>query len=91
MNEQNPPESLENRARRLQMRSWRRGIKEMDMILGPFADQGFGDLNAAEIDLYDQMLWENDQDLYQWFSNQLPPPAKYTVLIAHIMQRHLQK
>ena len=90
MNAQNNAENHENRVRRLRMRSWRRGIKEMDMILGPFSDKGFKDMSEADIDLYDQLLWENDQDLYQWFSNQIARPAEYSDLIAHIMQQHRQ-
>ena len=37
-------ESDEIRLKRLRMRSWRRGMKEMDLILGPFSDSQLVDL-----------------------------------------------
>ncbi|WP_246053638.1 succinate dehydrogenase assembly factor 2 [Paracoccus hibiscisoli] len=59
-------ETPANRLKRLHMRSWRRGMKEMDLILGYFADECLADLSAADLDLYERMLAENDQDLYLW-------------------------
>lgn len=59
-------ETPENRRKRLRMRSWRRGMKEMDLILGPFADAELGALSDDMLDRYEQLLAENDQDLYRW-------------------------
>ena len=58
--------SDETRLKRLTMRSWRRGIKEMDLILGPWADSELVGQDAATLDLYEALLNENDHDLYQW-------------------------
>ncbi|RQP04702.1 MAG: succinate dehydrogenase assembly factor 2 [Paracoccus sp. BP8] len=61
------------------MRSWRRGTKEMDLILGPFADSELAGLGPEELDLYEAVLAENDQDLYPWITARLgdarPGPA----------------
>ena len=73
-------ETAENRLKRLRMRSWRRGTKEMDLILGPFADARLGDLDPATLDLYDALLDENDQDLYLWVSKGGFPPEHGAVL-----------
>ena len=43
----------ETRLKRLRMRSWRRGTKEMDLILGPFSDSELERLTPAELDLYE--------------------------------------
>ncbi|SDE13156.1 antitoxin CptB [Paracoccus isoporae] len=59
-------ETPENRLKRLRMRSWRRGMKEMDLILGPFADAELAGLTDALLADYEQLLAENDQDLYRW-------------------------
>ncbi|WP_353620643.1 succinate dehydrogenase assembly factor 2 [Paracoccus sediminicola] len=48
------------------MRSWRRGMKEMDLILGPFADSQLANLPPEMLERYEAMLNENDQDLYRW-------------------------
>ena len=58
--------SDENRLKRLKMRSWRRGIKEMDLILGPWADEQAVTLDAETLEVYEALLGENDHDLYQW-------------------------
>ncbi|MTH76120.1 succinate dehydrogenase assembly factor 2 [Paracoccus aestuariivivens] len=50
------------------MRSWRRGMKEMDLILGPFSDTELEKLSAADVDLYETLLNENDQDIYPWIT-----------------------
>lgn len=59
-------ETDEIRMRRLRMRSWRRGMKEMDLILGPFADQHLTFLTENLLTQYELMLNENDQNLYRW-------------------------
>ena len=59
-------ESAETRLRRLKLRSWRRGMKEMDLILGHFADAALADLSPEDLDAYEAVLGENDQDLYLW-------------------------
>ncbi len=77
-------ETVENRLKRMKMRSSRRGIKEMDLILGAFAVEGLAKLNDADLDLYDAMLEENDHDLYQWVTGQAPAPDQFSGLIAMI-------
>jgi antitoxin CptB len=77
-------ETHEARLRRMAMRSWRRGTKEMDLILGPFADARLAAMGGGELDLYDALLSENDQDLYPWISGGAVPPGKYRALLAEI-------
>ncbi len=77
-------ETPEIRLKRLKMRSMRRGIKEMDMILGTFAQSGLSGLSAGEIDIYESLLVENDHDLYAWFSGRLSAPAAFAPLIEKI-------
>ncbi|MDZ4094821.1 MAG: succinate dehydrogenase assembly factor 2, partial [Paracoccaceae bacterium] len=54
------------RIKRMAMRSWRRGTKEMDMILGPYADAHLAGMDEATLETFDTLLWENDQDLLPW-------------------------
>lgn len=77
-------EDRETRLRRLRMRSMRRGIKEMDLILSRFAADRLGAMSDAELTLYDALLAENDQELYQWVSGQAQAPDRYRELIAFI-------
>ncbi len=78
-------EPTEIRLKRLKMRSWRRGTKEMDLILGPFSDNRLAALPNDLVPVYEALLEENDQDLYQWFSGQTAAPEPYLRLIRHIM------
>ena len=82
----NHPEPHAVRLKRLTMRSMRRGIKEMDIILSRHADRHLASMSAAQLDLYESLLSENDQDLYQWVSGQVAPPQRFAQMIAEITQ-----
>lgn len=85
MTAQEPPaEDPETRLRRLRMRSMRRGTKEMDILLVRYADARLAALGSAELDAYEALLDENDQDLYLWISGQAPAPAAHAPLVAEI-------
>ena len=79
-------EQPEHRLKRLYMRSMRRGIKEMDIILTRFADARLSGLSDSDLELYDGLLSENDQDLLQWVTGQVAAPPMYTDLIAQIAE-----
>jgi len=70
----------------LQMRAWRRGTKEMDLILGPYADARLAGLSPDRLSLLDRLMAENDQDLYRWLTGQAEPPALLTGLLAEIAE-----
>lgn len=77
-------ETAEARLKRMTMRSWRRGTKEMDLILGPYAETHLPRMTPAELDRFDALLEENDQDLLPWVLGQRPPPSGFAELLAHI-------
>ena len=79
-------ETRETRIKRLKMRSMRRGIKEMDLILSAYADRHLPGMDTAALDTYDALLQENDQDLYQWVTGQALAPAPVAELVADIAQ-----
>jgi len=72
------------RLKRLKIRSWRRGTKEMDMILGPFFDSQGGSLSDATLDAYERLLNENDQDLYLWVSGGADAPDGHAKILDQI-------
>ena len=77
-------ESREIRLKRLHMRSMRRGTKEMDLILMGFAGAALNDLGDEDLDAYEALLDENDQDLYAWIAGQAPGPERHAGMIARI-------
>ena len=66
------------------MRSMRRGIKEMDLILSAYAGARLTGMAETQLDLYDRLLEENDHDLYQWVTGQSQAPEPYGDMIADI-------
>ena len=72
------------RLKRLKLRSMRRGIKEMDIILSGFAREHLVAMSDAQLDLYEKFLNENDQDLYQWVSGQEIVDKQYEGLVEQI-------
>ncbi len=77
-------ETAEARLKRMTMRSWRRGTKEMDLILGPFADAHLAQLSEDELQTYDALLAENDQDLMAWILGQSDPPPALAPLLRRV-------
>jgi len=70
-------ESIDIRKKRLKFRSWHRGIKEADILLGSFADQFLHDMTDEQLDKYETLLREADSDLVAWITNDRPAPENY--------------
>jgi antitoxin CptB len=70
-------ERLDARRRRLLFRSWHRGIREMDLIMGRFADAWIERLSDDELSEYERLIEVPDPDLYAWVSGEAVPPAAY--------------
>jgi antitoxin CptB len=79
-------ESRDIMIKRLSMRAMRRGMKEMDIILSGFADRQLADMTDAELQHFDALLSENDQDLYQWVSGQAAAKPEFQGLLDRIRQ-----
>ena len=79
--------SDEARLKRIRIRSWRRGMKEMDLILGSFADSELGLLTTEELDLYEVVLDENDQDLYLWVTARMKGQHSGPAHLASLLDR----
>ena len=77
-------DQLEIKRKRLKMRSMRRGIREMDLILKSFADFNLNLMSELELENFENLLLENDQDLYQWSTGQVNPKKEFVDLIEDI-------
>jgi antitoxin CptB len=60
--------------KRLIFRSWHRGTREIDLLLGKFADAHLPDFTENQIALYDRFLNNSDPDIYNWISRAEPVP-----------------
>lgn len=68
-------ERLEKKRKRLIFRSWHRGMKEMDQIMGSFANEYVPQFSEAELDLYEEVLQNSDPELYDWICKGIEVPA----------------
>lgn len=68
---------LDPRRRRLLVRAWRRGIREMDLMLGGFADAELAELTDAELDQLETLMIEQDADILNWITGEQPVPAVF--------------
>lgn len=72
------------RLKRMKMRAWRRGTKEMDIVLGPYADRHLETMSPADLDAFEAILSENDQDLMAWILGHKPAPPEHQALLARL-------
>ena len=70
-------ETIENRRKRLRFRSWHRGTKEMDLLMGSFADAHLDGFGAAQLDRYEALLDVSEPVVYDWILGRSAPPAEY--------------
>lgn len=68
---------LKQRLGRIAFRAWRRGFREADMVLGPFADQVVPTLTQGELDVFEALLDVEDQYLYAWIIEREPTPPEH--------------
>jgi antitoxin CptB len=77
---------LEARRRRLCYRAWHRGTKEMDLVLGPYADAHAISLDETALTALETLMDEADTDLLKWVMGQeAPPPDVDTELLARLV------
>lgn len=77
----------DERRKRLRFRAWRRGFREIDLILGGFADRHAQSLDEAELLAFEALLEARDQDVYAWIVGEAdPPPAHATPLLERLQK-----
>ncbi|MBI1275956.1 succinate dehydrogenase assembly factor 2 [bacterium] len=69
-------EIMEIRKKRIRYRSWHRGCKETDILLGHYCDQHIDAMDAQTLDAFEAVLNEEDADLYQWLTRKQPVPYR---------------
>lgn len=66
--------SPEHRRKRLLFRSWHRGTREMDLLLGNFAGRNLPTFSERQLDLFEALLEYADSDIYGWMTGREPVP-----------------
>ena len=70
-------ETIENRRKRLRFRSWHRGTKEMDLLMGSFADAHLSGFDSSQLDRYEALLDVPEPVVYDWILGHSAPPADH--------------
>lgn len=85
-------EGLDARRRRLLFRCWHRGMREMDLIMGRFADAHIAAFSTAELDEFERLMDVPDPELLAWVTGvSAPPPADDTKMFRRLRDFQLRK
>lgn len=82
-------EDIAMRRKKLRYRAWHRGTREMDLVLGPYADAHTDSMDDARLDRLEALMSEEDPHLLKWVMGQEAPPANIdTEFLAEVMADH---
>ncbi|MFI4973944.1 MAG: succinate dehydrogenase assembly factor 2 [Caulobacterales bacterium] len=81
------------RLKRLKLRAWRRGFREADLILGPFADSHAQSLTPGQFADLETLLEQPDQDVYAWIVGLAPIPPRFDTEVMQLIRsfRHFAR
>jgi antitoxin CptB len=68
---------LDVRRRKILFRAWHRGTREMDLMMGRFADAALAGMSEAELDAFERLIDVPDPDLSDWIMGDADAPAAY--------------
>jgi antitoxin CptB len=82
-------DGLDARRRRLLFRSWHRGTREADLIMGRFADVHIEGFSDAELDQYEHLLDALEADLLAWMTGVAAIPVEHdTAMFRRVRDFH---
>jgi antitoxin CptB len=80
---------LDPRRRKILFRAWHRGLREMDLIMGGYADAHLANLDEADLDRFEILIEQADRDLLHWILDETDIPVEFdTVLLRAIRSHH---
>ena len=62
--------ALDERRRRILFRAWRRGMREMDLVMGQFADANLPTMSEAELDEFERLMEAPDPEVLSWITGE---------------------
>ncbi len=68
---------MDDRRKKLRFRAWRRGFREIDLILGGFADAKLDRMDDGALAAFERLLDAPDQEVFLWITGQAPVPAEH--------------
>ena len=84
-------DGLDERRRKLLFRAWRRGVREMDLIVGRFADAHIAALDEPALDDFERLIEVPNAELYAWVSgSDAVPQAHDSAVLRQLIAFHKQ-
>jgi antitoxin CptB len=68
---------LDERRRKILFRAWRRGLREMDLVMGRFADANLPSMSEADLDEFERLLDVPDPQVLGWIIGEVTPPPEF--------------
>ena len=84
----NSTETTENWRKRLTFRAWHRGTREMDLLIGSFAEAHINSFERADLAIFEEILINNDPDVYDWMTGRIVPPAELKSRVLDLLLAH---
>lgn len=84
-------EDRQTRIKRLRYRSWHRGTKELDLLMGPFADSELEALDGEGLDRYEALMEAPEPLLYAMLTGKASPPPEYDTAVLQRLLRFLER
>lgn len=92
MHESPPQDNISIKRKQLGFRSWHRGTREVDLLLGRFADAHLPGFGAEDLASYDRFLNNSDPDIYNWITGAEPvPPAEDSAVVRLLLAFYASK
>jgi antitoxin CptB len=82
-------DGLDVRRRKLLFRAWRRGVREIDLIVGRFADVYIGKFDESELDDFERLIEVPNAELYAWVCGATVPDNHDTIVLRLLVEFHM--
>lgn len=81
--------TLDTRRRRVRFRCWHRGMREVDLLMGRFADAAVADMTPQELDELELLMEAQDRDIFAWLTGEAAvPPMLDTAIYRRLRAFH---
>lgn len=88
LSQANTEEPTENWRKRLTFRAWHRGTREMDLLMGSFAEKYINDFDRTDLAFFEEILMNNDPDVYDWINGRKKAPADLSSKVLDLLLAH---
>src|ERR1700739_1436732 len=74
-------DGIDERRRKLLFRAWRRGVREMDLIVGRFADAHIDKFDEPALEDFERLIEVPNAELYAWIVGHAAVPANHDTVV----------